>query len=101
MEYRLGKMFILITLSLFKHVNANNPIWLEQQTQSGIYFQVYKALISANWKEMSHLREFDHNVCLSKLIFSLENMIIASTLVSPSPGSELQGNVSCLSIRFI
>lgn len=82
-------MFILITLSLFNHVNANNSVWLEQQAQFGIYFQVYKALLHANWKEMSHRREFDHNVWFSKLILSFEDMIIANIAVSTSPGSEL------------
>lgn len=89
MQCRLGKMFILITLSLFNHVNANNSIWLEQKAQFGIYFQVYKALVSANWKEMSHRREFDRSVWFSKLILNFKNMIIANKAVSTSPASEL------------
>lgn len=78
-------MFILITPSLLNHGTANNSIWLEQQAQFGVYFQVYKALVSLDQKEMNHLSEFDHHVWFSKLIVSPENLITAKKAVSTSP----------------
>lgn len=68
-------------LSLFNRVNANNSIWLEQQAWLSIYFQVYKALVHADWKEVSHWREFDCNVLFSKLILSFKNIIIANNII--------------------
>lgn len=49
--------------------------------QFGIYLQVYEALVSADWEKLSPLREFDYNVWFSRLILSLENMIIANKAV--------------------
>lgn len=71
-----------------------NPSGWRSRAQFGIYFQVYKVLVSAGWEKLSQLREFDCNVWFSKLILSLENMIIANKAVSTSPTTELQGNIS-------
>lgn len=57
-------MFILITQSLFNHINASNSIWLGQQARFGVYLRVRKDLVSASWQEMSQLRE---------LVFDLPN----------------------------